>query len=106
MKNNLGEALRLVRSFHDLNQMELAQRLGISRSYLSELESGKKTPSLDLLDSYANAFEIPVSYLLLFCETLDDGVASSKVRSVATEKALKVLNWIESMRNKNDSIAA
>lgn len=106
MKNNLGEALRLVRSFHDMNQIELAQRLGISRSYLSELESGKKMPSLDLLDNYAKTFEIPVSYLLVFCETLEDGEAASKVRSVATEKALKVLNWIESIRNKNDSMVA
>jgi len=106
MKNNLGEALRLVRSFHDMNQVELAQRLGISRSYLSELESGKKTPSLDLLDNYAKVFEIPVSYLLIFCETLDDGETASKVRSVATEKALKVLGWIESIRDRNPSIAA
>jgi transcriptional regulator with XRE-family HTH domain len=106
MKNNLGEALRLVRSFHDMNQLELAQRLGISRSYLSELESGKKTPSLDLLDNYAKTFEIPVSYLLLFYETLENGETPSKVRTMATEKGLKVLSWIESMRDRNNSIAA
>jgi transcriptional regulator with XRE-family HTH domain len=105
MKNSLGEALRLVRSFHDMNQIELAQCLGISRSYLSELESGKKTPSLDLLDNYAKTFEIPLSYLLIFCETLEDSEATSKVRSITTEKAIKVLSWIEAMRNKNNSIA-
>ena len=73
MNNKLGEALRLVRSFHDLSQIDLARLLNISRSYLSEVESGKKTPSLGLLDSYATVFEIPISYLLLFCETLQDG---------------------------------
>jgi transcriptional regulator with XRE-family HTH domain len=101
MKAKLGEALRLVRSFHDMNQTDLAQRLGISRSYLSELEAGKKTPSLDLLDSYAKAFEIPISYLLLFCETLEDGDVATKVKSAATDKALKVLSWIETIRNRN-----
>ncbi|MFM8331343.1 MAG: helix-turn-helix domain-containing protein [Candidatus Methylumidiphilus sp.] len=105
MTSNLGEALRLVRSFHDMNQIELAQRLGISRSYLSELESGKKTPSLDLLDNYAKTFEIPTSYLLMFCETLDKGNVS-QFRSAATEKALKLLGWIETIRSKGDSMPA
>ena len=106
MKNKLGEALRLVRSFHDLSQIDLARQLNISRSYLSEVESGKKTPSLDLLDSYGKVFQIPISYLLLFCETLEEGEASSKVRSVATEKAIRVLSWIETVRKQNKSIAA
>ncbi|AFL73220.1 helix-turn-helix transcriptional regulator [Thiocystis violascens] len=106
MKAKLGEALRLVRSFHDISQIELAYRLGISRSYLSELESGKKTPSIDLLASYAKVFEIPISYLLLFYETLEENDTSSKVRSVATQKALRLLNWIESIRKSNQSDAA
>ncbi len=106
MKAKLGEALRLVRSFHDISQIELAHQLGISRSYLSEIESGKKTPSIDLLASYSKAFEIPISYLLLFCETLEENDASSKIRSVATKKALRLLNWIESIRKSNQSDVA
>ena len=38
----LSEALRLIRVFHDLKQTELADRLGVSKSYLSEIESGEE----------------------------------------------------------------
>lgn len=37
----LSEALRLIRVFHDMKQTELAQRLGISKSYLSEIEKDR-----------------------------------------------------------------
>ncbi len=42
----LGEALRLIRVFHDLKQNELARQLGVSQSHLSDIERGEKTPSL------------------------------------------------------------
>ncbi|MEY4765257.1 MAG: hypothetical protein RI907_1930, partial [Pseudomonadota bacterium] len=44
----LNEALRLVRAYHDMSQSELSVQLGISNSFLSEIESGKKQPTLDL----------------------------------------------------------
>ena len=37
-----SDALRLVRVFHDMSQTALAERLGISKSYLSEIEKGEK----------------------------------------------------------------
>ena len=64
------EALRLVRVFHDLNQSTLAERLEISKSFLSEIESGKKTISLELLNKYAEIFNMPVSSLMFFAELM------------------------------------
>ncbi|MXO91098.1 helix-turn-helix domain-containing protein [Pontixanthobacter aquaemixtae] len=67
-----GQALRLLRRHQGLNQSALATKLGVSRSYVSELEGGNRTPSLDLLSRYANAFDVPVSSLVFFAEALDD----------------------------------
>lgn len=91
-----GEALRLVRTFHDVNQAELAEALGISRSYLSEIESGKKVPSLDLLQRYASHFDMPLSSLVLFAENADESPADLKVRTMLGEKAIAILRWLES----------
>lgn len=90
-----GEALRLVRSFHDINQAELADALGISRSYLSEIESGKKTPSLDLLQRYSAYFEIPLSSLVLFSENAGESQRDLRVKSMLGEKAVAILQWMD-----------
>lgn len=92
----LNRALRLLRTYHQLKQVELAQRLGISNSYLSELEKGEKTPGLDLLEKYAEVFKMPVSSILLFSETLDDGhKVGSRLKFAAADKILRLLEWLE-----------
>jgi len=88
------EALRLVRVFHDMNQTKLADRLGISRSYLSEIESGKKSPTLELLQKYAETFNMPLSSLLFFAENISTATCSDSVRAAIAGKALKMLQWI------------
>ncbi len=90
----IARALKLVRQYHKLNQTELASRLSISTSYLSELESGKKEPSLDILQKYADCFNFPLSSLVVFSETLEGAHSVSKARAFISKKMLKVLEWI------------
>ena len=75
----LAEALRLIRVFHDIKQNELAGRLGISKSHLSEIESGRKQPRLELIERYSEEFGIPSSSILFFSECLDDPSKSTTV---------------------------
>ena len=88
------EALRLVRVFHDLSQSALAEKLSISKSYLSEIESGKKQPTLELLQKYADFFNMPLSSLLFFSENLESPTKADRVRLAVASKALKMLDWI------------
>lgn len=90
----IARALKLIRQYHKLNQTELASRLSISTSYLSELESGKKEPSLDILQKYADCFNVPLSSLVVFSETLEGAHSVSKARAFISKKMLKVLEWI------------
>jgi transcriptional regulator with XRE-family HTH domain len=94
----LGRALKLVRSFHDISQSDLASELNISRSYLSEVESGKKTPSMDLLTEYAKHFSVPLSSLVIISEGFEEEKLSGKVKKAATEKTLRLLEWVEAKR--------
>src|SRR3546814_19737090 len=67
----LGEALRLIRVYHDLKQKQAAERLEVSTSSLSEIERGLKTPTLDIINRYATVFDMPVSSIMFFSENLD-----------------------------------
>ena len=90
MKN---EALRLFRVFHDLKQTEMAERLGISVSYLSEIEKGKKEPSLKLIEKYANEFNTSASSILGFSEKLS--VDSKGIKSIIAKKIIQFLKDVE-----------
>ena len=89
-----SRALRLVRIFYRLKQTDLAAKLEISNSYLSEIESGVKSPSIELLGKYSKLFRIPVSTLLLFSERLDEKRFSERVRVKAGDKILRMLEWV------------
>jgi transcriptional regulator with XRE-family HTH domain len=90
----LNRALKLIRTFHQLSQVELAKRLGISNSYLSEIESGSKSPGLDLLNQYAVIFKIPLSSIMLFSEQLEVATPGNKLKVKAANKILRLLEWV------------
>jgi transcriptional regulator with XRE-family HTH domain len=76
-----------------MSQTNLADKLQISKSFLSEIESGKKEPTLNLLNRYAAEFQIPLSSLLFFTEQVSDRRGVSVSDRVAP-KVLRLLNWI------------
>lgn len=93
-------ALKLVRQYHRLNQMEMAKRLEISPSYLSEIEKGKKVPSFELLEKYAALLGVPVSSLVFLAEELKDD--SGKMKTLVVDKVLKILEWIADSEQSED----
>jgi len=86
----LNKALKIVREVHRMKQGEMATALGISKSYLSELERGEKNISLDVLRKYADAFDVPASTFLSFVEALE---GESDARRARARKLLSVLSW-------------
>lgn len=98
----LNQALRLIRTYHDLSQTELCKALCVSNSYLSEIESGKKQPTMDLLNKYSEYFEIPLSSILFFSENMDAPKPTTKLRTNIAKKVINLLEWVE---NKNEAKA-
>jgi transcriptional regulator with XRE-family HTH domain len=90
----LNKALRLMRVFHDLSQKDLAEKLNISKSYLSEIESGKKQPTLPLLERYSQVFDVPVSSIMFFSEHIGERLSHQKLRETISSKVLTILEFI------------
>ena len=96
--HSLSEALRLLRVYNDISQKEMAKKLDISTSYLSEVEKGKKEPTMTLIRKYSVLFSISASVILFFSENLQkekgkDGFALQKL-------FLKTLQFFEKFNDK------
>lgn len=74
----INRALKTIRQFHGLTQAELALKLDMSKSYLSEIESGKKSVGYDLLEKYSELFDVPVSSLVFSLRILKRRIPSQK----------------------------
>jgi transcriptional regulator with XRE-family HTH domain len=67
MITRLGEKVRFLREQAGMSQSELAQELGLSehsKGFISEIESGKKTPRAELVLKLANIFRVTTDFLL------------------------------------------
>ena len=59
----IGERLRTIRESKNLSQGDIEKRTGLIRCYTSRVENGHTVPSIDTLQKYAQALEIPLYQL-------------------------------------------
>jgi len=60
-----GEIIRLIRIVDGISQGELAKRLNVTNAYLSQIENGRKEPSLSLLKVFSAQTSVPLPLLVL-----------------------------------------
>ena len=78
----IGQTLKKVRTIYGLKAVVMSSRLGISASYLSEIENDKKQPSLELLQKYADVFEMKLSSLILLSEKEKEDKGDNYIRDL------------------------
>ena len=84
----MGDTLKKLRMFYGYSAKDLSVLLGISPSYLSEIENNKKEPSFDILKKYSATLDIKLSSLLLFSEEYSKSNGDKWIRS----KMAKLIN--------------
>lgn len=89
----MSRVIKLARIFHQLSQAEVASALGVAKSTISEIESGKRSLSLKTIRRYAKLFGIPASSLLFFMEEIEGEYAPSE-HSRLQANALRLLEWV------------
>jgi XRE family transcriptional regulator, regulator of sulfur utilization len=71
MKELCHQFGKIVRNFREQNgwsQELLADRAGLNRSYLGEIERGTVVPSLATISKISKAFQKPMTALIELCE--------------------------------------
>jgi len=61
---DIGERIKALRKENNMTLRELSKKIGISVSFLSDIENGRSNPSLERLKDIAEGLGTTVSYLL------------------------------------------
>lgn len=69
------EAVHSRRSLLGISQEELAERSGLHRTYISDIERGARNPTLKTLSRLAVALEMSASQLVLLAEAVNPALA-------------------------------
>ena len=64
ISQKLGENLKKIRLEKKMSQGDICRALGVDRGYISNLESGKRNPTLATIKRIADALDVSVDRLL------------------------------------------
>lgn len=104
----INERIKLLRKDNNLTQKQFADRILVTQSYLSRIESGKETPNDKLIKLIALEFNVPTGWL-------EKGIGSTSIdknswdyfdrgysRELQEGLQEEIAELIEFLRNQND----
>lgn len=62
--SNIGEIIRTMRLSRGMSQIDLAERVGLKRTAVSNWEAGIREPDLDTLEALADVFNVSLGDLV------------------------------------------
>ena len=60
----LGKNLKRIRTEKGISQGDIVRTLGVSRSFISNIENGKTNPTLATIAKLAKALDVPIEDLI------------------------------------------
>ena len=103
----MGSRIQEVRKSRGITQSELAQKVDLSTKYISNIECGFKTPTMDTFIAIANALQCDANSLL--SDVLDvttsqeSGLVSKKLLGLPAEEQRRLLRMLEVMIDETGS---
>jgi len=95
---SFSNRLKFLRKENDLYQKELAEKIGVSRTTITQYENGAREPNYETLKKLANFFEVSIDYLL--------GNTNQRRSAVKREAAFfedkKLLEAYENLKHRKD----
>lgn len=68
LRTLFGKRLRQIRRYQDLTQEQLAEEVGVSVEFISNIERGINAPSFETLEKISLVLDLPVSDFFNFNE--------------------------------------
>jgi transcriptional regulator with XRE-family HTH domain len=83
----IGDRLRALREEKKFTQGDIEKRTGLLRAYISRVENGHTVPSVETLEKFARALEVPM-YQLFY-----DGEEPPKLPNLPKRKTADDILW-------------
>ncbi|WP_369691840.1 helix-turn-helix domain-containing protein [Bacillus cereus] len=90
-----GNRVKTLRMEKKLTQQELADKIGVSKSALSQIENNKTTPSRETVSALSRILEVTTDYLL----------GLSEYRELDKEEASEVRKEMDELTNKLEKLS-
>lgn len=87
-KIKIGKQLKELRRARGWRQLEVADRVGLSRSAISNIESGKRSLTLVTLQRFCELYNIDISYFGIETESFEESVDLIARLEKANKRAL------------------
>lgn len=95
---NLGSAIKFCRNQKKLTQAQLAERTGLSVSYVSLLEQNKRDPAFSTVQRIAQELGVPTSILLFLAS--DHRELSPVDRELAEKLSFAALSFVRELNDE------
>ncbi|MDT2705558.1 helix-turn-helix domain-containing protein [Enterococcus dispar] len=89
----IGDNIRNIRLEQGFSQSKFSEKLGISRTYLSDLENNRKSPSIETVSKIAEKLDVSTLYLLYGKKTSKD------IETMDKGKVIEMHEWFEGTEN-------
>lgn len=81
----LGARIKELRRHRKLTQEQLAEMAGLDYKFISKIEVGRRSPSLETMESIANALEVEIKDLFEFMHLQLGGITAEGIREILAE---------------------
>lgn len=98
---SLGKKIKQARTLKDMNQAELAERLGVSQAAVSMFEKDQRQPTPKMVEKICDVLEIEKRELVGHEEEhLATNVLMRNLKGLTPEEIQKINEFAEFVRNK------
>lgn len=96
-KAEIGKRIRSFRIQNELKQAQLAESLDVSTNFISEIETGKKSISLETLCRLCEKYKLSADYILFGkdCLPSTEHTLTEFLSSLSTDELPTVIEYLE-----------
>lgn len=96
-----ADRVKHLRQFRELNQVQLAEKLGVKKQSISNWENDNIMPSVEMLEKIADYFDVSTDYLLGRDAKETNGTLMLDITGLTPQQAEHIRLLVDDLRNNN-----